>query len=298
MRVAIAALKRGRYTFFDQLDGDGFEERALRIAVALTIRRDSLTFDFTGTAPQASGPINANLAITRSAVGYALRCLLRGAAPFNDGVLAPATIIAPYGTVVNAAPPAAVAAGNVETSQRIVDVVLGALAQAAPAVIPAASCGTMTNTSFGNSRFTYYETIGGGAGATARRDGASGVQTHMTNTLNTPIEVLERIYPLRVRRYLLRRGSGGAGARRGGDGIVREFEACEEVVASVLAERQRSRPYGSSGGEAGAAGRTTRIRGGKSRKLTAMASVVLARGERLRLETPGGGGHGAKRGQR
>jgi N-methylhydantoinase B len=293
MRSTLARLPAGTYRFRDSLDDDGFGGRALDIVLALTIDGDSARFDFGGSARQVAGPVNANLAITLSCVGYALRCLLAGRAPFNDGVLAPVELIAPPDSIVNASPPAAVAAGNVETSQRIVDVIFGALARAAPDRIPAASAGTMTNTSFGNDRFTYYETIGGGSGASARRRGANAVQTHMTNTLNTPIEMLELACPLRVRGYRIREGSGGAGARRGGDGIVRELQARERMTASILAQRHRLRPWGAQGGGAGAPGRTFRVRNGRASALRGSISIELDRGESLRIETPGGGGHGS-----
>lgn len=293
MRAALSRLAPGTYRFRDALDDDGFGGDPLPIVLSLTIGRGRARFDFTGSAKQAAGPVNANLAITLSCVGYALRCLLAGKAPFNDGVLEPVEIVAERGTIVNAICPAAVAAGNVETSQRIVDVIFGALAQAAPDRIPAASCGTMTNTSFGNARFTYYETIGGGAGASARRAGASAVQTHMTNTLNTPIEMLELACPLRVRRYLVRRGSGGAGARSGGDGIVREIEAREKMTASLLAQRRTTRPWGLAGGSHGSPGRTLLVRDVAKRELPGSISIDLEPGDALRIETPGGGGHGA-----
>ncbi len=297
MRQALSRLARGVHRFEDRLDGDGFSDRPIRIRLALTIARGGATFDFRGSDEQVDGPVNANLAITLSCVGYALRCLLAGSAPFNDGVLEPVRVIAPKGSIVNAVAPAAVAAGNVETSQRIVDVVFGALSKALPARVGAASAGTMSNTSFGNSRFTYYETMGGGSGATAMADGASAVQTHMTNTLNTPIEMLEVSCPLRVVRYAIRRGSGGRGAHRGGDGIVREFEAREPMVASLLAERHARGPYGLNGGRAGRAGAASVRRAGSraKEKVPAKATLALRRGDVLCVETPGGGGHGVER---
>lgn len=293
MRAAIAELRPGRRAFEDALDDDGFGHGPLAIRVAIDVpkRGRRVRVDFAGSAPQTEGPVNCNLAVTLSAVGYAFRCLLGPGVPQNGGVFRCLDVRAPEGSIVNARPPAAVAAGNVEASQRIVDVVLGALAGAGPR-IPAASAGTMSNVSFGNARFTWYETIGGGSGASSYRCGAHAVQTHMTNTLNTPIEVIEAASPLRVVRYAVRRGSGGAGARRGGDGIVRELEALEPMSASILADRHASRPYGLAGGGGGRPGRSALRRRGGARRLPAKCSFALAAGDRVRIESPGGGGHG------
>ncbi|MCX6036343.1 MAG: hydantoinase B/oxoprolinase family protein [Chloroflexi bacterium] len=248
-RRLIESLPDGVYHFTDQLDDDGVNDRLVPITVAVTIRGDSAKVDFTGSASQQAGSVNAVYAITLSAVYYVFRCLLGLDVPNNSGCLAPIEVIAPPGTVVNALSPAPVAGGNVETSQRIVDVLLGALAQACPGKVPAASQGTMNNVTIGGSalspgsspkergeQFTYYETIGGGMGARPNSDGPSAVHSHMTNTLNTPVEALEYAYPLRVLRYEIRKGSGGDGKFRGGDGIVRALQVltdCQAVVGST-----------------------------------------------------------------
>ena len=229
--------------------------------VTISIRGGRATVDFRGTSPQRAGCVNAVFAITASAVFYVFRCLLGENVPACAGLMDPIEVRAPEGSVVNARPPAAVAAGNVETSQRIVDVLLRALAQALPQRIPAASSGTMNNLSFGGidhrsgEPFAYYETIAGGMGARPSADGLSGVHTHMTNSLNTPIEALESAYPLRVRRYSLRRGSGGEGTFRGGEGIVREIEFLTEVRGSILSDRRKFGPYGLAGGKPGRPGK-------------------------------------------
>jgi N-methylhydantoinase B len=249
--------------------------------------------------------VNAPRAVTVSAVMYALRALLPEDAPSCAGVLAPVQVVTRPGTVVDAVFPAPVAAGNVETSQRIVDVVLGALAQALPARIPAASQGTMNNVSIGadapsavrggGDDWAYYETVAGGAGASPFADGESGIHTHMTHTLNTPVEALEHAYPLRVRRYAIRKGSGGAGRFRGGDGVVREIELLEPAAVSLLGERRASAPYGLAGAGAGARGRDRLLRGGRERALEDKASFSARAGDVLRVETPGGGGWGRAR---
>src|SRR3989338_4914249 len=243
--------------------------------------------------------MNAVLAITRSAVFYVFRCLLGEEVPACAGLMDPIEVVAPEGSIVNARPPVAVAAGNVETSQRIVDVLFRALAQALPREIPAASSGTMNNLSFGGidprtgKPFAYYETIAGGMGARPRSDGLSGVHTHMTNSLNTPIEALESAYPVRVRRYSLRRGSGGSGKFRGGDGIVREIEFLTETRASILSDRRRIAPYGLAGGKPGKPGKNELLLpSGKKQALPSKAIFTAPKGSVLRIETPGGGGWG------
>ncbi|HEV2491591.1 MAG TPA: hydantoinase B/oxoprolinase family protein [Terriglobia bacterium] len=307
MRAALRRIPDGVYVAEDALDDDGFSARPVRLRVAIHIKRGQAEVDFAGSSPACRGGVNAVLAITTSAVFYVFRCLLGEDVPASAGLMSPITVRAPEGSVVNAQPPAAVAAGNVETSQRIVDVLLKALAKALPDRIPAASSGTMNNVSFGNAGaphreregpFAYYETIAGGMGARPTLDGLSGVHTHMTNSLNTPIEALESAYPVRVRRYSLRRGSGGAGKFRGGDGIVREIEFLTDVRGSILSDRRRFPPYGLKGGKPGAAGRNTLILpslpGRRRRTLTlpSKATFEAPRGSILRVETPGGGGWG------
>jgi N-methylhydantoinase B len=257
-----------------------------------------VTVDFTGTDPQVEGSVNAVEAITYSACFYVFRCLLSEQVPASAGLMRPIHIIAPPGTVVNARPPAAVAGGNVETSQRIVDVLLRALSQAIPDRIPAAASGTMNNLTIGGidprtgQPFAYYETIAGGMGARPTKDGVSGVHTHMTNSLNTPAEALEYAYPLRVRRYSLRRGSGGKGKYTGGDGIIREIEVLTDAEITLLAERRTQPPYGLDGGDNGEPGRAHVIRNGVSADLPGKFNTRLRKGERIRIDTPGGGGFG------
>ena len=259
----------------------------------------AVVVDFTGSDPQVEGSVNAVEAITYSACFYVFRCLLAEDVPATAGLMRPIEVIAPKGTVVNASPPAAVAGGNVETSQRIVDVLLRALAQAMPDRIPAAASGTMNNLTIGgidprtNEPFAYYETIAGGMGARPSKAGVSGVHTHMTNSLNTPAEALEYAYPLRVRRYSLRPGSGGDGKYRGGDGIVREIEVLADAEVTLLADRRDRGPYGLAGGKDGAPGKAVMIReDGSSQELPGKFNVRLRKGERIRIETPGGGGWG------
>jgi N-methylhydantoinase B len=255
--------------------------------------------DFTGSDPQVKGSMNAVEAITYSACFYVFRCLLEEDVPATAGLMRPIEVIAPEGTVVNAQPPAAVAGGNVETSQRIVDVLLRALAQAVPKRIPAAASGTMNNLTIGgldprtNESFAYYETIAGGMGARPSKSGVSGVHTHMTNSLNTPIEALEYAYPLRVRRYSLRAGSGGQGRYVGGDGIIREVELLADAEVTLLADRREHGPYGLAGGRNGLPGKALAIRlDGSSQELPGKFNLRLRKGEQIRVETPGGGGWG------
>ena len=300
MRATLRQIPAGRYVAEDFLDDDGVSATPVRVRVAITVRGGRAKVDFTGSAPQCAGSVNAVEAITVSAVYYVFRCLVDEQVPATAGLLRPIEVIAPLGTVVNARPPCAVAGGNVEASQRIVDTLLRALARALPRRVPAASQGTMNNLSFGGidprtgRAFAYYETIAGGMGARPGRDGISGIHTHMTNSLNTPVEVLEHAYPVRVRRYTLRRGSGGAGAWRGGDGIVREVEFLAAAEASLLSDRRRIGPYGLAGGAAGARGKTTLIHAGRSRRLPSKISVRLEPGDILRIESPGGGGWGKR----
>ncbi len=271
------------------------------IKVTLTIRGESLTVDFGGSAPAVGGSVNAVRAIVESAVYYCVRCIVGALGsddvPTNAGTFAPIRVVVPDGSLLDAKPPHAVAAGNVETSQRVVDAVFGALAQALPDAIPAASQGTMNNLAFGGVRpdgtpFAYYETMGGGAGAGPSRDGASGIHVHMSNTLNTPVEALELAYALRVRRYAVRRGSGGEGLHRGGEGLIREIEFLAPVSATLLAERRAARPYGLRGGEPGAPGENVLIRAGVESALPGKVQLHLKPGDVLSIRSPGGGGWG------
>ena len=307
MRAFLATVPAGSYAAEDFLDDDGISDAPVRIAVKISFRRSAkglqAVVDFGGSSPQVAGSINAVEAITYSACFYVFRCLLREDVPATAGLMRPIQLIAPPGTVVNAVAPAAVAGGNVETSQRIVDVLLRALSKALPDRIPAASSGTMNNLTIGGMDgrsgqavpFAYYETIAGGSGASAAHDGVSGVHTHMTNSLNTPAEALEYSYPFRVTRYSLRAGSGGDGEHRGGDGIVRELEMLADAEVTLLADRRRTQPYGLSGGGDGASGRTVVLRNdGSEELLPGKGSTRLRRGERVRVETPGGGGFGRR----
>jgi len=298
MRHAIHLIHDGDYEAEDVLDDDGLGSTEIPIRVRITIAGERARVDFTGTAPQVVGAINAVEAITVSSVSYVFRCLIEGDVPASAGLMEPIEIIAPSGSVVNAKHPASVAGGNVETSQRIVDVLLRALAKALPQRISAASQGTMNNLTIGGidvrtgQEFSYYETVAGGMGARPAADGMSAVHTHMTNSLNTPSEALEYAYPLRVREYRIRKGSGGAGKHRGGDGVVREIETLVPARMSLLADRRKHGPYGLSGGKDGAVGRSSIIRKGRTREIAAKGSWELQAGDRVRIETPGGGGHG------
>jgi N-methylhydantoinase B len=280
------------------MDGDGIEPEPVEIAVTVTIEGDEAEVDFSGSAPQVKGSINAVYSVTLSAVYYVFRALIGLDIPANSGCLAPLRVIAPEGSVVNARPPAAVAGGNVETGQRIVDTLLGALAQASPERAPAAAQGTMNNVMIGGwdperqRSFTYYETIGGGMGAGPAAPGADAIQCHMTNTLNTPVEALEYAYPFRVRRYEVRRGSGGPGRQPGGSGIRREIELLNEAQVTLLTERRRFAPYGLAGGGPGQSGHNWLARQGQETELPAKTTLTLQAGDWLRIETPGGGGYG------
>ena len=297
-RQLIGHLPNGYYRFEDALDNDGFTEDPAIIRVAVSIFNDQVTVDFTGTDAQRSGSINAVYPVTLSAVAYVFRCVLGLDIPANSGCLQPITIIAPEGTLVNARRPAAVAAGNVETSQRIVDVLLGALAQACPDRIPAASQGTMNNLTIGgwdrrhDRPFAYYETIGGGMGAGPHSDGTSGCHSHMTNTLNTPIEALEYAYPFRISHYALRERSGGNGQHRGGYGLVRTYEFLQPADITVLSDRRIIRPYGLADGEPGQPGRNRVRQNGVAKEVPGKCSFPVEAGDVLIIETPGGGGFG------
>ncbi len=292
-REALRAIPDGAYRCTDWLDDDGQGHCDLPVRVRLAVRDGEVLADFSGTADQVRGNVNCPFPVAAAGVYYALRCLMPPQTPACAGTFRPIRLHAPAGCLLNAQAPAAVAAGNVETSTRVVDVVLGALAQALPERIPAASQGSMNNLALGadapGNRWDYYETIGGGMGAGARGGGLSGLQTHMTNTLNTPVEVLETRFPLRVRRYALRRGSGGVGQRAGGDGLLREFEFLAPARFTLLTERRRHAPWGAAGGGPGRTGRNLL----NDRELPGKCHGEVAVGDRLAIETPGGGGYGS-----
>lgn len=297
-RELLSDLPDGTYRFSDQMDDDGISPEPAEIKVSITIESGKALVDFAGTSEQRRGSINAVFAITVSAAHYVFRCLLSSEVPNNSGSMEPIEVLAPKGSLVNALPPAAVAGGNVETSQRIVDVLLGALSRVLPDQIPAASQGTMNNLTIGGwdkereRDFAYYETIAGGAGAAPQSPGANAIHTHMTNTLNTPVEAIEYAYPLRVTRYEIRANSGGEGRFAGGDGVVREIELLSEAEVTILSDRRRFEPYGLGGGQNGSVGRNTLIIGDEREQLPGKFSRKLAKGDRIRIETPGGGGHG------
>ncbi|HTV05758.1 MAG TPA: hydantoinase B/oxoprolinase family protein [Acidobacteriaceae bacterium] len=304
VRAELRRIPAGDFSAEDWMDDDGVTDAPRRISVQLRFRPDaaSIHVDFSGSSAQVAGSVNAVRAITLSACFYMLRCLLADDAPATAGILRPLTLETPPGSIVDALPPAPVAGGNVETSQRIVDVLLRALAKAVPARVPAASAGTMSNLTIGGidprtgEPFTYYETTAGGMGARPGSDGISGVQTHMTNSLNTPIEALEYAYPFRVRRYAYRYGSGGAGQFRGGDGLIREVEMLADAQVTLLAERRKFRPYGLQGGDEGAPGSASIVTPGAAdeTKLPGKCSRSFSKGDILRIETPGGGGWGKR----
>jgi N-methylhydantoinase B len=277
-RACLADMPDGTHTATDVLE---MADHDVQLRVAATVRGDTLTLDFTGSAGQVDGNLNCPLAVTRSACFFAVRVLTDPDIPSSAGAHRPISVIAPEGTLLNARPPAAVVGGNVETSSRVADLVLRAFGRAC-------GQGTMNNLTLGNDRFTYYETIGGGQGACPDADGPSGVHVAMSNTLNTPVEALERTFPLRVTEYAIRRGTGGDGAHRGGDGVVREVQALEDVTYSLISERRRHHPPGADGGAPGALGRNT-VDG---TDVGPKALGTLRAGQRLRIETPGGGGHG------
>ncbi len=301
VRNCLQEIPDGRYTNADFLDNDGITDEPVEIRVAIEIKGDEAVVDFSGTAGQVRGSVNAIYAITLSAVFYTFRCIAGVDVPSNAGCMEPLRVIAPEGSVVNAKFPAAVAGGNVETSQRIVDVLLGALAQACPERIPAASCGSMNNLTVGGHDaarerdFTYYETIAGGMGARPDRNGIDAIHTHMTNTMNTPIEAIETTYPMQVERYAIRRGTGGAGKFRGGDGVVRSLQLLTDAEVTILSERRTRGPYGLQGGEAGQPGRNVMRRDGEEQPLAGKASISARKGDIVQIETPGGGGYGIEK---
>jgi N-methylhydantoinase B len=300
MRHLVLNIQDGTYKAEDFLDDDGVTADPVPIKVAISVSGDSAAIDFTGSAPQTAGSVNAVYAVTLSAVFYVFRCLAPLEIPSNWGCMAPFKVVAPKGGVLNPIPPAAVGAGNVETSQRIVDVLFAALAGCRGLGIPAASCGTMSNVAIGGTDsnrvpFSYYETIAGGAGAGPGGPGRSGIHTHMTNTLNTPVEAIEAAYPLRVIRYEIRRGTGGRGRYSGGDGIRRDIKLLCGSEISILSERRKFRPSGLAGGGPGARGINTLIRGGQLKRLPSKAIVHGRAGDVVSIKTPGGGGFGRHR---
>jgi N-methylhydantoinase B len=281
VRAGLRQVPDGVYAADDWLD-DGS-----RIRIELVVRGDGCVLDFSGTDTQQDGNLNCPLAVTKSACYFVVRCVAAPDVPASGGAFVPVEVRAPEGSLVNARPPAAVAGGNVETSSRIVDAVFRAFAQAVP--VPAQGQGTMNNVTLGNERFTYYETIGGGQGACPQADGPSGVHVAMSNTLATPVEALELAYPLRVERWALRRGSGGPGRHRGGDGVVRELRVLEDCRLSILSERRTRQPRGAAGGDDGASGRNSL----NGRELPAKVTVDVHAGDMIEIETPGGGGYGS-----
>jgi N-methylhydantoinase B len=298
-RIAIRNIPDGTYSAEDFLDDDGVGDTPIRIAVKIRIRGDKASVDFSGSDPQAAGSINAVYAITASAVFYVFRTLVDVPIPSNAGGMRPLEMIVPSGTVVNARPPAAVCGGNVETSQRIVDVLYKCLAKALPDRIPSASQGTMNNVTFGGTDprtrepFAYYETVCGGMGARPGMNGISGVHTHMTNSMNTPVEAFEHDYPARVVRYGLRRGSGGPGRHFGGDGVIREIQFLSRAQVTVLSDRRKIAPYGLQGGHPGMPGRNRIVRrSGIVEDISSKCSLWVEPGDTLSIETPGGGGWG------
>ncbi|MDL1956825.1 MAG: hydantoinase B/oxoprolinase family protein [Candidatus Desulfofervidus auxilii] len=302
MHSLITHLPQGQYSFVDYLDDDGFGKKDIAIKVNVEIKDKIIIVDFSKSDNQVRGSVNAPRAVTEAAVYYVFLSLLNtlGDYPINQGCFSPIKILTKPGTIVDAKYPAAVAAGNVETSQRIVDALLGALAQAMPDLIPAASCGTMNNIAIGgihpktNKVFAYYETIGGGMGGRPKKDGLSGVHTHMTNTLNTPVEAIEHDYPFLIEAYYLRKGSGGKGYFQGGDGLVRIYYFLSPCTVTILSERRCYAPYGLKGGSAGKQGENIVISGEKEIKLPGKINFEVRKGDRLIIKTPGGGGWGKR----
>ncbi len=298
MRNRIKQIPDGTYMFHDYIEDDGLGNKDIKISVEITVSKDEVILDFTKSSPQTEGGVNAVRAITVSAVYYVFRSLIKGDIPTNDGCFRPINVITKKGTVVDCTHPFPVSAGNVETSQRIVDVVLGALSKAVPEEIPAASQGTMNNLTIGGINpetgkpFTYYETIGGGMGASSKSDGESAVQSHMTNTLNTPVEAVEFEYPFRVEKYCIRKGSGGEGLFKGGDGIIRSIKLLSDAEVTVISERRKIPPYGLFGGKSGEVGRNEVIHRGRKIVEGGKFSKKLKKGDVITIYTPGGGGYG------
>ena len=298
MRAILQKIPDGEYSFSDYIEEDGFGTEKIILSCSLSIRGEEAIVDFTKSASQVKGPLNAIRSIALSAVHYVFRCLGGVELPSNGGVMRPMTVLTRSGSVVDAQFPSPVAGGNVETSQRLVDVLLGALSFFLPDCIPAASCGSMNNLTVGGydpircKPFAYYETLAGGAGASPVGEGASAIHTHMTNTRNTPVEVLEAAYPFRVLRYALRRASGGAGLHRGGNGILRAYFFLSFAELTLLTERRVLAPFGLAGGSSGAVGRHSLFRDGLFVPLAGKVSLCVESGDSLLIETPGGGGWG------
>jgi N-methylhydantoinase B/oxoprolinase/acetone carboxylase alpha subunit len=298
----IKDIPNGHYCFEDFLDDDGFETTDIAIRVSVDVQDENLTIDFAGSSPQVKGGINTNIAVTYSVVLYVLTTLLEEEIPINSGIMRAVNLKVPPDSIVNASSPSGLAGGNVETSQRITDVLMGALAQAIPDKIPAASQGTMNNISFGGTGFAYYETLGGGSGAGPSYNGESGVQIHMTNSLNTPVEALEIDYPVEINNYGLRRNSGGKGQFLGGDGLMRSYKFLKDAQVSILSERRRKGPYGLQGGKPGQKGENLLIRKGDlfsseeilEQAIGSKANVEVKAGDVLIVKTPGGGGFGTE----
>jgi len=301
MKSIIKKIPDGEYSFSDYLDDDGMVDKPVRIKVCVSVKGSSVSVDFSGSSRQVDGCVNAVYAVTVSCVFYVFRCLVENDIPSNAGCMRPISITAPEGSVVNAKVPGAVSGGNVETSQRIVDVVFGALSKAIPNKIPAASSGTMNNIAIGGydklkeSHFTYYETIGGGMGARPNLEGISAIHTHMTNTLNTPVESLEHNYPFRISQYKIRPRSGGMGKHKGGDGIIRDYEFFQPATVSILSDRRKHAPYGLRGGKKGQVGQNTLISKGRRHRLPSKTTINVSSGDIVSIHTPGGGGYGRER---
>jgi len=298
MRSAINVLPNGAYSYTDYLDDDGITTKSIPISVDLIVHGSTVTADFSRSADQIESSLNAVVSVTMSATTYVFQCLVGEGYPINHGSYRPIKLITRPGTIVDAAKPAPVAAGNVETSQRIVDVLLGALSGAAADLIPAASCGSMNNIAIGGrhtrsgQEYAYYETIGGGMGGRPTMQGLSGIHTHMTNTMNTPIEALEHAYPLRVEQYGLVRNSGGSGSHKGGDGIIRSYRFLDKAHVSILTERRKLAPYGLAGGKPGGKGKNFLVRGKIKKNLGGKSGFETEPGDLLQIRTPGGGGWG------
>lgn len=301
-KLALGDIPDGDYSFTDYLDDDGYGHPDIPIVARVRISGSRTLIDFEGTSPAVEGPFNCPRAVTLSATYYVFRCLTGDDIPANDGCRRPLEVIIPEGCLLDARRPYAVAGGNVETSQRVVDTLLGALASALPASVPAASYGTMSNLAIGSvpgtkEPFSYYETIAGGTGGHPDGPGASGTHAHMTNTLNTPAEALEYAYPMRVVSYSIRRGSGGAGLHKGGDGLEREIELLDDASVTLLADRRTRGPWGLAGGGAGRRGSDSVTVDGKEERIRSKGGLRLKRGDRIRVKTPGGGGWGERKGR-